>query len=328
MLILKNHHPARGELNGSTKVITPDEASRADIRALRLGVLNLMPVMDETEKDILRCISHSILQIEPVWITIATREKTGKHTPLEHIHQFYLTMEEATQEGNLDGLIVTGAPIETIPFQEVTYWDELCQIMEYAREHIYSTLFLCWSAMAAVYYFYGIEKNSYTTKLCGIFPLHNVQGDSNTFSRGMDDVVDICQSRYTGIDLVTFQQQVDAGTLVPLFTSEERPESLRGSEIGVTVCAESDKSALYNLGHFEYHEGTINQEVQRDLRKNPPLQYPVEHYYSDPEHRLGLPPMTWKASRTLFYSNFLNVIYQRMNEKSKTKTPFILKTSQ
>jgi homoserine O-succinyltransferase len=199
--------------------------------------------------------------------------------------------------------------------------------MDYAREHIYSTLYLCWSAMAATYYFYNIEKYSYPTKLCGIFPLRNVQGDANTFSRGMDDEVHICQSRYTGIDQIAFQQQVEAEKLVSLFTSTEQPTALQGSAIGVSAFAEEDKSALYNLGHFEYHEGTIDQEIQRDSQKNPPLYYPVEHYYADPERKIGLPPMTWKASQTLFYSNFLNVIYQRMNEKTMKRVPFILRTS-
>lgn len=325
MLVLQDSHPARTVLNGSTKLITPADAERADIRPLRLGVLNLMPVMDETENDILKSISQSILQIEPVWIRVISREKTGKHTSLEHIEAFYQSMEEATKESNLDGLIVTGAPIEILPFEDVTYWNELCQIMEYAKKHVYTTLYLCWSAMAAVYYFYGIKKNAYPQKLAGVFPLRNVQDDANVFSRGMDEVVSICQSRHTDIDQVALQEKIDEGIIVPLFTSNERPEALQGQEVGVTIFATADKSALFNLGHFEYNQGTIAAEVDRDNQKATPVIYPVEHYFSNEHKREGLPPMTWKASRTLFYGNFLNAIYQRMNEKQVEHTPFLLR---
>ncbi len=326
MLVLQDSHPARTVLKGSTKLITPADAERADIRPLRLGILNLMPVMDETENDILKSISQSILQIEPVWIRVVSREKTGKHTSLDHIQAFYQSMEEATKHANLDGLIVTGAPIEILPFEDVTYWNELCQIMDYARKHVYTTLYLCWSAMAAAYHFYSIQKHLYPQKLTGLFPLRNVQDDANVFSRGMDEVVSICQSRHTDIDQVALQQKIDEGKLIPLFTSDETPTALLGQEIGVTVFATTDKSAVFNLGHFEYNQGTIAAEVERDSKKNPPVTYPVEHYFINAEKQEGLPLMNWKAARTLFYGNFLNAIYQRMNEKQSEHVPFLFKS--
>lgn len=324
MLILKGKHPARSELQKYTNVITPKDAAHADIRALRLGVLNLMPVMDETEKDLLRSLSHSILQIEPVWIKMATYEKTGKHTSLAHIHTFYQTMEQATAEQNLDGLIVTGAPIEHIDFKDIYYWKELQQIMDYAKEYIYSTLYLCWAAMAVAFYHYGVNKIEYPKKLTGIFAMDNVHQDSNPFTLGMDPVVLLCQSRHTGIDQQALAKKINQGKLVSLFQSQEKPRALAGKQIGITVFAAADNSFVANLGHFEYHAETIDQEVKRDVKKKPPLVYPVEHYYKNPKTKTGIPAITWKSARTLFYENFLHVMYNRMNTMKQKRQAFTL----
>jgi homoserine O-succinyltransferase len=323
MLVLNENHPARAELQRQTVVIDPQAASRAEIRALRLGVLNLMPVMDETEKDILRCISHSVLQIEPVWLRSATRPHSGKYTSIEHVANFYQTLEEATQEKPLDGLIVTGAPIEKLPFDEVEYWDELRQVMDYAHESIACTMYLCWAAMAAAYHFHSIEKILYEEKLAGIFRLRNVYEDDVAFSRGMNPIVEVCHSRYTGLAPDAMKREIESGRLMPLFDSSDQAQVLGKEPLGVTIFASPSLREVYNLGHLEYHAGTIDQEVQRDHLKG--LYYPVENYYTRPQERQGLPPMTWRADRSLFFSNFLNVIYEKMQElPHRGHTPFAL----
>lgn len=323
MLVLNQSHPARTELQSHTAIIDPERAAHAEIRALRLGVLNLMPVMDETEKDILRCISHSVLQIEPIWIRIASREPSGRSTPKEHIDTFYQTMAEATREKPLDGLIITGAPIEKLAFEEVEYWGELMQIMSYSRQNVLSTMYLCWAAMAGAYHFYQVEKISYPEKLAGLFTMRNVQGDENPLTRGMNPQVQICQSRYTGVDLEALKAYIDEGHLVSLFESDDPAEVLGKKAIGVTAWASSDLREVYNLGHLEYHARTIDQEVRRDLAKD--LHYPVEHYYRDPLQRAGIPALAWKSDRTLFFGNFLTAIYERLNQNpSRTWEPFLL----
>ncbi|MCB9640306.1 MAG: homoserine O-succinyltransferase [Myxococcales bacterium] len=323
MLVLNENHPARAELQKQTAVIDPETAQHADIRALRLGVINLMPVMNETENDILRCISHSVLQIEPIWIRSATREQSGRHTSLEHVENFYQTLEEATREQGLDGLIVTGAPIERLDFEDVDYWDELRQVMDYAQRHVYCTMYLCWAAMAAAFHFYRIPKVMYPEKLTGLFRLKNVFEDDNPFTRGMNPEVAICQSRYTGLDYEAMKREIEQKHLLPLFDSDDRAEVLGGEPLGVTVFASSDLRAVYNLGHLEYHAATIDQEVQRDRQKA--LHYPVENYYLEAKARSGIPPMTWRADRSLFFSNFLNVAYEQMNmNPNKKHRSFVL----
>jgi homoserine O-succinyltransferase len=324
MLILKDNHPARDKLKHLTEIITPNEAQIADIRPLRLGILNLMPIMDETEKDILKSIGHSILQIEPVWIKIASREKNGKNTSLEHVNDFYVTMEEATAERNLDGLIITGAPVELLNFEDVEYWDELKKIMDYAKENIYCTMFLCWAAMAAAYHFYNIPKINYPQKLVGCFTANNVQQDHHPQTKGMNPIVEICQSRYSGIDQRKLNSLIASWEIIELLYSSEKPKALNGNEIGVVAFASKDLSGIYNLGHFEYHERTIDQEVKRDKSKNSELNYHVENYYYNPQELDGIKPISWRSERTIFYGNFLNIIYQLMNKNIKAHKKFVL----
>lgn len=324
MLILKDNHPAKEKLKHLTEVISPNEAQKADIRALRLGILNLMPVMDETEKDILQSIGHSVLQIEPVWIKIATREKSGKNTSLSHINDFYLTMEQATQEKNLDGLIITGAPIELLDFEDVEYWEELKKIMDYAKENIYSTMFLCWAAMAATYYYYNIHKLNYSKKLVGCFKMDNIQQDNHPITKGMDPIIHLCQSRYTDIDQEKLKSLINNGEFVELLKSSEKPRALNGNEIGVIAFVSRNLGQIYNLGHFEYHEKTIDQEVKRDKSKFSKLNYSVENYYHDSDNHEGIKTISWTSNRTIFYGNFLNLIYHLMNKNKKEHKPFRL----
>lgn len=322
MLILKENHPERMKLEKLTDVITPELAERADIRAIRLGILNLMPLMAETERDILQGIGHSVLQIEPVWIKIATRKKQGTNTPLAHIDNFYLTMEEATQKANLDGLIMTGAPIELLDFKDVDYWKEMQAMFDYAKRHVHSSLFLCWAAMAAAHHYYGVDKTRYGSKLAGIFAMKNCQEDGHQITRGMNPLVRTCQSRYTGVDQKRLGALEKEGQIVKLFESPEKPLALNGEKIGITAFASNDLGLVFNLGHLEYESETIDREVKRDMPKG--KIYPVEHYYSDPTRRQGIRPITWKSDRTLFYRNFINLIYHQMNQTKKEHQPFLL----
>jgi homoserine O-succinyltransferase len=314
MLILQENHPARGVLNAHTDIIDPTTARRADIRALRLGVVNLMPKMDETEHDILQCISHSILQIEPVWIRMASYEKNGKNTPLSHIKSFYQTMQEATCTTPLDGLIITGAPVETLDFEDVRYWAELKQVMDYARDHVLCTLYLCWASLAAFSHFYGVPKRHLPHKLAGVFRMRNLTEDANPFTRGLDPFIDLCQSRHADPDPDALRAVVACGKLVPLCASDEPSPALPDEDVGGGIYATPDASAVFNLGHLEYDAATIDAEVLRDRSKSPRLTYPVHNYYSED---LTVRPLSWKAARTLFYGNFLNTIYHRMNRRAE-----------
>jgi homoserine O-succinyltransferase/O-acetyltransferase len=322
MLILNDNHPQRNHLANLTKVINPNEAQKADIRALRLGILNLMPLMNETENDILQSIGHSILQIEPVWIKIASREKSGKNTSIEHIKNFYVTMEQATEHKNLDGLIITGAPIELLDFEQVKYWNELKKIFEYAKINIYSSMFLCWAAMAASYHNHGLKKIEYPRKLAGIFKMKNIQGDNHPLTRGMNPSLSLLQSRNTDIDQKKLRELCEIQEIIRLFESSEKPEALEGNELGITTFATPNLDAIYNLGHFEYHENTLNQEIKRDLNKG--VNYPVHGYYKNQTIKEGIPNISWKSERTLFYGNFLNLIYNKMNQNTIPHQPFKL----
>ncbi|MFH1358472.1 MAG: homoserine O-succinyltransferase, partial [archaeon] len=312
MLILNENHPQREKLGRVTEVITPSEADHADIRALRLGILNLMPMMDETENDILQSIGHSVLQIEPIWIKIASREKSGKHTSIEHIKNFYVTMEEATKDKNLDGLIITGAPIELLDFEEVEYWEELKKIFDYTKDHIYLSMFLCWAAMAAAYHQYGIRKIKYPTKLAGVFKMKNIHGDNHYLTKGINPHLHLCNSRSTDIDQLKLKELIQQGKIIKLLESDEKPEALARQEVGITTFACPEFNAVYNLGHFEYHENTLHQEIERDKAKE--IKYPIHNYYKDSETQ-EIPKISWKSERTIFYGNFLNLIYSLMNQK-------------
>ena len=324
MLILNENHPQRKGLERFTEVITPSQAQKADIRALRLGVLNLMPFMDETERDILQSIGYSVLQIEPIWIKITSLKKTGRHTPLNYVDAFYLTMEEATKQKNLDGLIVTGAPIELLDFEEVEYWKEMEKIFDYARKNIYSSMFLCWAAMAAAYHHYGIGKVAYPKKLSGIFRMNNVQQDRHPLTMGMNPEIWVCQSRQTDVDQEALQNLDSRNKIVRLLESSEQPIALNRRKIGITTFASVGLEEVYNLGHFEYHENTIDQEVKRDKGNSSERNYPIENYYANPDLQEGTPKIFWKSDRTLFYGNFLNVIYHRINQDKKRHQGFSL----
>lgn len=274
-------------------VMTDERAERQDIRPLEIVIVNLMPTKISTETQLLRLLGNSPLQVN---ITLLrTAEHISKHTPLHHLERFYQTFDEI-RERSFDGMLVTGAPVEHLPFERVDYWEELRRIMEYGRDHVYSSLYICWAAQAALYHFYGIPKRDLPEKLSGIFE-HRVLRPSCRLFRGFDDVFRAPHSRHTG---------VSAEDIVKIPGLELLAES---DEAGVTMVESRDHSQVFMTGHLEYERDTLDGEYRRDLAKGLNPRVPAHYYPHDDPART--PSMSWRSHAHLFYSNWLNYyVYQ------------------
>lgn len=274
-------------------VIDEQRASSQDIRPLRIGILNLMPLKIMTETDLLRLISNTPLQIELDLIDTASH--VSRNTPREHVEEFYKTFEDIRQQ-NYDGFIITGAPVEKVDFEEVDYWQELCEIFDWARTHVTSTLYICWAAFAGLYHYYGVPKHVIDRKISGVFP-HHISDPKNPIFRGFDDEFYVPHSRF----------------------SEVRREEIERVD-GLDIIAESDESGVYMVmarngreffitGHSEYSPGTLDFEYRRDLEKGMNPHVPV-HYYVDDDPAKG-PIVRWRSHANLLFSNWLNYfVYQ------------------
>lgn len=274
-------------------VMDESRAHNQDIRPLRLVVLNLMPLKITTETDLIRLLSNTPLQIDLSFMKL--RSHTPKNTPVEHMRMFYKDFDTLSQ-GNFDGMIVTGAPVEKMEFEQVEYWQELTPIFDWARKHVTSTLYICWAALAGLYHFYGVRKQLRADKLTGIFSQRVRKPDLPIF-RGFDDTFNMPHSRYA--------EPVAADI-------EGNPE--------LTVIADSDESGIsmvmarggrefFIMGHPEYSSHTLDQEYRRDLLKmdNAPM---PRHYYrnDDPSTK---PVVTWRAHANLLFTNWVNYyVYQ------------------
>ena len=290
------------ELLKKENIFVMDEtrAHRQDIRPLRIVVLNLMPLKITTETDLVRALANSPLQVELSFMKLKTH--TPKHTPVEHMMMFYKDFDTLSQS-NFDGMIITGAPIEMMPFEEVNYWDELTRIMDWAKTHVQSTLFLCWGAQAGLYYHYGVPKYPLPRKMFGIFPHRTLAPDEPLF-RGFDDVFNMPQSRHTEIR----REDILADGRLSLVA--ESPDS------GVGIVMARGGREIFITGHLEYAYDTLGNEYRRDLGKRDDVDVPKNYFPGDdPAKR---PPMTWRAHANLFYTNWINYyVYQQ--------TPFDIK---
>lgn len=270
--------------------IDNERAAHQDIRPLRLLILNLMPNKIDTEIQLLRLISQSPLQIDVDFLKITTHEH--KNTSVTHLKKFYLEFEQV-KDHCYDGLIITGAPVEQLAFEEVDYWQELVDIMDWSQSNVTSVIHICWGAQAGLYHHYGVAKVPYQEKLFGIFSQTKL--GNHRLCRGFDDIFWAPQSRYTGID---------AAMIDP-----ERLQILsQDPDIGPNLLISKDGHDLFILGHFEYDTETLDKEYQRDQAKGLETKAPV-HYYVQDDPQQGI-CNRWRAHAHLLYHNWLNDVYQ------------------
>lgn len=275
-------------------VMTQRRAQSQDIRPLRILILNLMPTKIVTETQLARLIGNTPLQVEIDLLTMSGR--TPKHTPLEHMLAFYKNFD-SVRDDFFDGMIITGAPVEHLAFEEVAYWPELCDIMEWSKSHVHSTFHICWGAQAGLYYHYGIPKIHLPQKMFGIFR-HRVTHKGSILFRGSDDVFMVPHSRHT---------TVMRGDIVKVPALKILAES---DEAGVYAVSTNEGRQLFITGHSEYDPETLALEYWRDKKAGLPIQIPVNYFPDDDDTKT--PVCTWRSSANLLYSNWLNYfVYQQ-----------------
>ena len=274
-------------------VMDNTRATTQDIRPLKIVILNLMPLKITTETDLVRLLSNTPLQLDISFMKL--KSHTPKNTPIEHMMMFYRDFETMRNE-KFDGMIITGAPVETYDYEEVTYWDEIRTIMTWARTHVTSTMYICWAAQAGLYCHYGIPKYPLEKKMFGIFTQYTLQPQMPIF-RGFDDVFFMPHSRHTEI------RREDIDKCPDLSVIAESPES------GVSIVMARGGREFYVTGHLEYAPDTLDREYRRDLGVRDDVGVPV-NYYRDNNPELE-PVVTWRAHANLLYSNWINYyIYQ------------------
>lgn len=292
---IPNNLPAYTVLNNENIFVKTDaDAKHQDIRPLRIAIVNLMPKKIETETQLLRLLSNTPIQVDIELIQMASH--VTKNTSAEHLTKFYKTFADVKEE-LFDGLIITGAPVEQIPFEEVDYWGELCQIMEWSRRHVYSVLHICWGAQAGLYYHYGIPKYDLPQKMFGIFP-HKAEVANHPLLRGFDEVFSVPHSRHTEIRRMDVEKVRDLKILA--FSNES----------GVNIIADKEERRFFLLGHFEYDRFTLANEYFRDKDKGLDIQVPKHYFpYDDPSQP---PHFNWRAHANLLFSNWINYcVYQK-----------------
>ena len=276
-------------------VMTQDRASTQDIRPLKIGILNLMPTKIVTETQLLRCLSNTPLQIEVDLIITASH--VAKNTPEDHLLKFYQTFEQI-KDNYYDGFIITGAPIEKLDFEDVDYWPEMVDIMEWTKTHVHSTLHICWGAQAGLYYHYGIQKYMLDKKLAGIYKHHIMQNHMNeSLLRGFDDVFKAPHSRYTGIRSEDIMHHPELTLLAESY------------EAGPYLITAKNGRQLFVTGHSEYDKDTLAKEYFRDVRRGLNPDVPENYFEGNDPH--NEPRLNWKSHSTLLFTNWLNYyVYQ------------------
>ena len=274
-------------------VMSPDRAAHQDIRPLRVGLLNLMPKKIQTENQFARLIGATPLQID--FHLIRMTEHQTRNTAAEHMETFYRPFAEVEATGEkFDGLIITGAPIEHLPFEDVTYWEELTRVMNWTQSHVHSTFGVCWGGMAMLYHFHGVQKHLLPAKAFGCFPQLNL-APTSPYLRGFSDECVIPVSRWTEEK----QAEIDAAGLRTLLGSPET---------GPCLVEDAAHRALYIFNHFEYDNETLKQEYDRDVANGTPINVPMNYYPGDdPSQR---PLNRWRSHAHLLYGNWINELYQ------------------
>lgn len=274
-------------------VMTETRARTQDIRPLRILLLNLMPTKIDTETQLSRLLGNTPLQVELELIRVSSHEQ--KNTPEEHMLAFYRPFSDV-QEEYFDGMIITGAPVEQLPFEKVDYWSELCRIMDWSISHVHSTFHICWGAQAGLYYHFGIQKKPLPEKLFGVFP-HTLDYRRSILFRGFDNVFMVPHSRHTTVD----RKDIEAVPQLRILASSE--------QAGVYAVATRNGRQIFITGHSEYDPLTLDREYRRDLAAGKPIHVPCNYYPRDDPSRE--PMVTWRAHANLLYSNWLNYfVYQ------------------
>jgi len=286
--------PAQAILeNENIFVMTENRAMHQDIRPLNVLILNLMPTKIVTETQLLRKLSNSPLQVNVEFLQTASY--TSTHTDATHLDSFYTTFDRI-KDRKFDGMIITGAPLERMKYEDVAYWDELCQIMDWCEDHVHCTYFLCWGAFAGLYYYYGISHKFFDEKLSGIYK-HNVLSPKSPLFRGFDDVFYAPQSREIGVT----REQIESVEELELMADSD--------EAGVTIVKTKDSRKFFVTCHAEYDWDTLSNEYFRDLNKGLNPKVP-KNYFPDDDPK-NKPIVNWRSAGQLLYTNWLNYyVYQ------------------
>ncbi len=284
-------------------VMDEHRATHQDIRPIRIGLLNLMPLKEETELQILRSLSNTPLQVDVVFVHVASHQ--SKNTSTSHLNKFYVTFEEIKKE-KFDGFIITGAPVEQMPFEEVDYWEELKQIMEWTKTNVTSTLHLCWGAQAGLYYHYGIDKVQLDEKLFGVFR-HRVLNRKIPLVRGFDDVFLAPHSRHTDVPI----EKISADERLMILAESEKA--------GAFLTMAEDGRQIFVMGHPEYDRVTLDKEYKRDKEKGLPIKMPENYYENDDDTKKPL--LTWRATANNLYTNWLNYYVYQVTPYDMIGTP-------
>lgn len=293
--------PARKELEEENIfMMDEDRATSQDIRPLQILLLNLMPLKEKTERQILRALSNTPLQVECTFLMLSSHK--SKNTSQSHLNKFYLEFEDIKNK-TFDGMIITGAPVENLEFEEVNYWEELCKIMEWSKTHITSTLYQCWGAQAGLYYHYNIKKYKMSKKLSGVYK-HKVNDRRNSLVRSLDDYISCPHSRHTEI----LKEDILAKENLNLL--------IESKEAGVLLVSDKSGRQVFIQGHPEYDRMTLDEEYHRDLERGLEPDIPVNYYDEDDTNTI--PILSWRNFSNTLYANWLNFyVYQ--------ETPYILK---
>lgn len=290
IVLPKDYHAKNALEKSRVLCVTQEDALKEDIRALRIGILNIMPKAETYEFSLLHPLGRSILQIEPIWIRLKTHEYTSSDK--EHLDKLYVTFEEASEK-HLDGIIVTGAPVEEIPFEQVNYWDEIKRILKYAHNNVTSTLGICWGGLA-IAKFLGMEKIILPKKLFGVFQMSNLDRE-HPITGELDDVFWCAQSRHSGLPDEMVELERDRGAVHPLAYSEET---------GYSIFESADQRFIVHLGHPEYEPRRLVEEYLRDQRLgrkdvDPPKNFDVNN-----------PLNVWRGHRSEFFSQWIKYIHE------------------
>lgn len=302
---VQNDLPAK-EILERENIFVMDEyrAAHQDIRPISIGLLNLMPLKEDTELQILRSLSNTPLQVDVTFVRV--KSHVSKNTSTSHIHKFYEAFSDIKKQ-RYDGFIITGAPIEQLPFEEVDYWEELKEIMEWTNSNVTSTLHLCWGAQAGLYYHYGIDKVTLPQKMFGVFP-HHVRNKKIPLVRGFDDIFYAPHSRHTTVP----QKLLEADGRITILADSK--------EAGVFLCMAKEGRQIFVMGHPEYDRVTLDAEYKRDREKGLDIQIPM-HYYKDNDPDNG-PQLIWRAHANNLYTNWLNYYVYQITPYDLYGTPF------
>ena len=293
-IVIPQDIPAYSVLKGENIFVMNDgRAFSQDIRPLEIAILNLMPTKVETETQFMRLLSNSPLQVNVT--LVYTESYKSKNTAAAHLERFYKKFDDIKNK-HFDGMIITGAPVETMEFEKVAYWEELKKLFDFADKNVTSTIYICWGAQAALYYHYGIQKHLLPEKLFGVFPHKKYLEQHDPLLKGIDDVFFVPHSRHTTVHAEDIEGIPDLVSLC------------EAKEVGLSIAKSKDNRKIFMMGHMEYDRNTLKTEYERDLAKGLPIKPPCNYFTDDTCTAVNV---NWTSAANLFYTNWLNYyVYQ------------------